>query len=153
MSEPAARGYRGYIASRPVRGLHIPQRLQNLLIRDYAGRHGYRYLLSATEHVMPASYMVLESVLDEIATLEGLIAFSLFMLPRRRERRLRVYERILTAGAQFHAALENLSIASDADIPRCEDVYAVATALPAAPFAASMERLNEPPNEVLRAAL
>ena len=137
------RGYRGYIASRPVQGMHVPQRLQNLLVRDYANRHGYRFLLSATEYVMPSCYMVLENVLAELPRLGGIVAFSLFMLPARRERRQRVYDRVLEAGCELHAALENLVIRRPADVARCEDILAVAQALPNAPFGASMERLDQ----------
>ena len=54
-------GYRGYIASRPVRGLAQPQHVQNLVVRDYASRAKLPYLLSATEYAMPGCYMVLES--------------------------------------------------------------------------------------------
>src|SRR5271156_6802343 len=66
-------GYRGYIASRPVRGLAQPQHVQNLVVRDYASRTKLPYLLSATEYAMPGCYMVLESVLAELAHVEGVI--------------------------------------------------------------------------------
>jgi len=124
--------------------MRVPQRLQNLLVRDYASRHGYRFLLSATEYVMPACYMILESVLDELASIQGIVAFSIFMLPQRRERRMAIYDRVLGAGAEFHAALENLAIRSSGDVARCEDILSVAALLPSAPFGASMERVAEP---------
>ena len=64
-------GYRGYIASRPVRGLAQPQHVQNLVVRDYASRNKLHYLLSATEYAMPGSYMVLESALRELNHVEA----------------------------------------------------------------------------------
>lgn len=144
MSEAAKRGFRGYISSRPVRGMHVPQRLQNLLVRDYAARHGYRFLLSATEYVMPACYMILQNVLDELPVLEGIVVFSIFMLPERRARRMAIYERVLAQGAQLHAALENLALAGPADVARFEDVVAISAELPRAPFGASIEHVADP---------
>jgi len=140
----SARGYRGYIASRPIRAGHLPQRLQNLLVRDYAQRNGLHYLLSATEYVMPSCYMVLEDVLSELPTLGGIIACSLFMLPERRERRRAIYDRILAAGCELHCALENVVLRVEEDVARCEDILGVAASLGSVPFGASMERVSKP---------
>ncbi len=128
-------GHRGYIASRPVRGLMQPQSVQNLVIRDYAARRGLAYRLSAAEYAMPGSYLVLESVLDELATLEGVIMYSLFMLPSRSERRHRVYRRVLDAGCTLHGAIEDMAIADEDGVARAEDLILAdrfaARALPA----------------------
>ncbi|MDQ2105842.1 LIC12192 family sporadic carbohydrate cluster protein [Azospirillum isscasi] len=127
MSEPfpeqaPRRGYRGYIASRPVQGNRTPQHVQNLVIRDYALRNGLLFKLSATEHAMPHCYMMLEQVLDELPSLEGMIVYSLFMLPQRRERRLDVFRRVLDQGAALHTAVEGLLLAGPDDIGRLEDI-------------------------------
>jgi sporadic carbohydrate cluster protein (TIGR04323 family) len=119
-------GYRGYVASRAVRGQLWPQSVQNLVIRDYAQRNGLTYLLSAVEYAMPGCYMNLETVLEEVDAIEGVLLFSLFMLPERRERRRAIYDRILSAGASLHGALENLSLAEESDIQRIEDIFAAA---------------------------
>jgi len=118
-------GYRGYIASRPVRGQDWPQHVQNLVVRDYAQRNGLHYLLSATEYAMDGCYMNLESVLGELDRIEGLICFSLFMLPQRRERRTALYQRLFEAGAGLHGALENMAVTSPADVARLEDIFLV----------------------------
>jgi sporadic carbohydrate cluster protein (TIGR04323 family) len=127
-------GYRGYIGSRPVRNTSFPQRLQNLVVRDYAARRGLRFLLSATEHCMPGSYMMLEDVLAELPKLEGIIAFSLFQLPQRKTRRLDVYRRVLAAGGTFHAAFEDLVLRGEGDVPRLEAMLDVNATLPLTPF-------------------
>ena len=119
-------GYRGYVASRAVRGQLWPQGVQNLVIRDYAQRNGLTYLLSATEYAMPGCYMNLEAVLEELDRIEGVLLFSLFMLPERPERRRAVYDRVLAAGASLHGALENLSLVEESDIQRIEDIFAAA---------------------------
>ena len=118
-------GYRGYIASRPVRGDRIPQHVQNLVIRDYAQRGGLTYKLSEAEYAMPGCYMMLESVLEELATLEGVIYYSLFMLPQRTEYRDDIIRRILGHGAQLHGAVENMAIRNWQDAQMIEDIFQV----------------------------
>jgi len=143
MSEQTA-GYRGYIASRPVRGTSFPQRVQNLVVRNYAERRGLPFKLSLTEYAMPRSYMMLATLLDELPKLDGLIFFSMFMLPENRERRVAMYERVLAAGATLHAALEEKVLASDRDIASFEDTIAVAFTLRAAPFGGRIEKDGRP---------
>lgn len=127
-------GYRGYVSSRPIRGRSHPQRVQNLVIRDYAKRKGLSYLLSSTEFTMPGCYMMLEDVLNELPKLEGVIIFSSFMLPQRKERRFRIYERILTNKCALHSALEEIVLNAEADIENFEDVIEVVYTLPQVPL-------------------
>lgn len=123
---PAGRaGHRGYIGSRPYFGDRAPQQVQNLVIRDHCQRHGFQYLLSVTEYAMPGCYMMLEEAIGEAPRLSGLVLYSLFMLPARRERRLEVYRRVLAAGATLHGALEDLAVTGPEDIQRIEDIWRV----------------------------
>ncbi|MEQ9638572.1 MAG: sporadic carbohydrate cluster protein, TIGR04323 family [Alphaproteobacteria bacterium] len=118
-------GYRGYVASRDVRGQRWPQHVQNVVIRDYCAREKLPYLLSVAEYAMEGCYMNLSTVLDELPRIEGIAMFSLFMLPQRPERRQAVYERVLGAGASLHGALEGTGLTSAADIARIEDTFAL----------------------------
>lgn len=118
-------GYRGYVASREVRGQRWPQHVQNIVIRDYCARQKLPYLLSVAEYAMPGCYMNLDTVLNEIERIQGIAMFSLFMLPQRPERRLRIYERVLAAGGSLHGALEGTAVATRADIARIEDIFAL----------------------------
>ena len=126
----ARRGYRGYIASRGVRGIETPQHVQNLVIRDYAQRNDLHFKLSATEYAMQGCYMMLNAVLDELAQLEGMICYSMFMLPGESERRREVYRRVIEGGATLHVALESMALANDSDIARFEDVLLVSQFAP-----------------------
>jgi sporadic carbohydrate cluster protein (TIGR04323 family) len=126
-------GHRGYIASRPVRGILWPQHVQNLVVRDYCQRHGLHYLLSATEYAMPACYMNLEAVLDEAPRLAGVALFSIYMLPERRERRRAVVDRLFEAGADLHGALEGVAVRDRDDAARLEDLFQVEDLAAAAP--------------------
>lgn len=118
----AALGYRGYIASRPVRGSTVPQHVQNLVIRDFAQRNGLLFKLSATEYAMAGSYMMLNAVLAELPQLDGIILYSQFMLPERPERRRAIYDRVLAEGKVLAGAVENLTLRTPADVRRWEDI-------------------------------
>ncbi|MEQ8248352.1 MAG: sporadic carbohydrate cluster protein, TIGR04323 family [Alphaproteobacteria bacterium] len=123
-------GYRGYIGSRPVRGERTPQQVQNLVIRDYAQRGGLAFKLSATEYAMPGCYMMLNAVMEELPTLDGIILFSMFMLPSDETKRRRIYDQVLAQGRELHAALENLTLRSADDIGRFEDILRVDAVAP-----------------------
>jgi sporadic carbohydrate cluster protein (TIGR04323 family) len=118
-------GHRGYIGARPLNGSRTPQHVQNIVIRDYARRKNLQYLLSAVEHTMPGSYMILEDLLDELPRLNGIICYSIFMLPSDEARRSDIYDRVLREGCDMHAAVEEIALASKADIQAIEDILMV----------------------------
>ncbi len=120
-----SKGYRGYVASRPIRSEMTPQHVQNLVIRSYLEKRDLFFKLSAVEYAMPSSYMVLETLLDELDDLDGIALFSLFMLPKRKERRELIYERLLSKGKHLHAALEDFCLSKPEDIQRFEDLIGV----------------------------
>jgi sporadic carbohydrate cluster protein (TIGR04323 family) len=117
-----AHGYRGYIGSRAYSGLDLPQNVQNFLIRSYCQKNQFTFLLSGTEYRMPGCYMILEEIMSTIDTLEGIVLFSIFMLPESAAKRKRIYAAILNAGKSLHAALEDLSLRQESDIQRFEDI-------------------------------
>jgi sporadic carbohydrate cluster protein (TIGR04323 family) len=124
------KGYRGYIGSRSYFGERVAQHVQNLVIRDYCRQRKMYYLLSATEYVMPGSFVMLEQVVRELPRLEGIVLFSLFMLPPDSTRRRAIYEQILGAGATLHAALESVAITEAAEVAVIEDIWMVHQLLP-----------------------
>ena len=137
-------GYRGYIVSRPVRGSHFPQRVQNLVVRDYARRRKLPYRLSVTEYAMPGCTMMFESLLAELPSLDGIVLFSLFVLPVQREKRMRAYERVLASGKILHAGLENLALSTREQIAAWEDIITVDAVLGATPFGGRYEKTATP---------
>jgi|SRR5579862_2466008 len=116
------KGYRGYIGSRSHDGGDFPQNVQNLIIRTYCQKHNLHYLLSATEYRMTGCYMILEEVLASLSSIEGIVLFSVFMLPQSAEKRQYIYQKVLDAGRSLHAALEDLSIKNVADVQMVEDI-------------------------------
>jgi sporadic carbohydrate cluster protein (TIGR04323 family) len=120
------KGYRGYVFSRSVDDHRVPQHIQNLVIRDYAARRKLHYLLSATEYTMPDCYLILEQVLADLPALDGVILYSMFMLPSAPDRRALMYRRSLAAGCSLHAAVEGFVLESEDDIERWENVLQTA---------------------------
>lgn len=118
-------GHRGYIGSRSYFGANPPQHVQNLVIRDFCSRNGFRFLLSATEYIMPSCYMILEDLMDEAPKLNGIVCYSIFMLPMRRQRRQDIVGRVLAHGATLHGAVENLHIRSDEDLAGLQTLWAM----------------------------
>jgi len=138
-----ARGHRGYIGSRTYAGQRPPQHVQNLVVRDYCERHGLRFLLSATEYAVPGSYLMLESVLESLEELDGIVLYSLFLLPEDAQARRDVYRRVLAAGADLHFAVEDLALRTEGDVPAIEDLLAIARIAPSAePADDGVERIE-----------
>ena len=132
-TEGLRNGYRGYIASRPIRGNRTPQHVQNLVVRDYANRRDLPFILSATEFAMPGCYVVLEGVMRELDSLAGVILYSLFMLPDDVGHRKAIYDRIVGSGATLFAAVEGYQIRSKADVSRVEEIWLISETLKQCP--------------------
>ena len=120
---------RGYIFARPFMGERAPQHVQNIILRDYCQKRGHELLLSATEYAMPDSYMILESVLDDLANIDGIVFYSLYQLPTQPEKRRLIYSRALGAKKSLHFAVEAMSISNIKDIDSVENCLLVKATL------------------------
>lgn len=120
---------RGYIFARPFMGERAPQHVQNIILRDYCTKRGHELLLAAAEYAMPNSYMILESVLDDLASVDGIVFYSLYQLPMQPDQRKSVYSRVLDAGKSLHFAVEGMSILKVEDIEPVEQCLLVKATL------------------------
>ena len=116
---------RGYITARHIRQSHVPQRVQNLVVRDYCQRNDIEFRLSEVEYLMPGCYIMLNSVIAELPHLDGIVAYSLFLMPKSPERRLKVFNSFIDAGRSLHFAIENFVLATPDDIRMAEDILAI----------------------------
>jgi len=123
----------GYVFSRPFMGERVPQHVQNLVIRDYCERQGLHYLLSATEYAMESCHLMLEQVLDGLAQIDGIVAYSMFQLPEIATVRERIYSSLLKSGKTFHFAVESLRMSSMAERDRIETLWRIKQILPLCP--------------------
>ena len=120
---------RGYIFARPFMGERAPQHVQNIILRDYCNKKGFELLLAATEYAMPDSSMILESVLDDLDSVDGIVFYSLYQLPTSTTQRQSVYSRVLASGKSLHFAVEGMSIAKQDDVDSVEQCLLVKATL------------------------
>ena len=81
---------------------------------------------------MPGSYMLLENLLDQLGDIDGIVFYSMFLLPPEKENRLRIYDETIDNGKSIHFAVEGLSISNLADTTRLENILGVKELMPKA---------------------
>jgi sporadic carbohydrate cluster protein (TIGR04323 family) len=118
-------GFRGYIFSRKIDGNFIPQRVQNLVIKDYCQRKKLFFKLSATEYKMEHCYLMLNSVLKDIKKINGIIFYSLFMLPEEKKDRDNLIIKILKKNKEIHFAVEEIEIKSIKNIKDLNNILMI----------------------------
>ena len=123
-------GVRGYIFSRPFMGERVPQHVQNIVIRDYCKKKGIQYLLSATEYAIAGSHLILQQIMDELPQLEGIVFYSLFLLPEQKKERDRVCKVILENKKTIFFAVEGLLMSNKIEHERIETIWQVKKILP-----------------------
>ncbi len=111
-------------------GERVPQHIQNLVIRDYCERNHLQFLLSATEYAMPGCHLIFEQVLDELAEISGLVAYSVFQLPEDGAHRKVVYEQILNQQKGLYFAVEGLRASTQQECERIETLWRIRLTLP-----------------------
>jgi len=115
----------GYIFSREAQGQFVPQRLQNMLIRDYVESKQCKFVLSATEYYMEDCYMMLDSLLGKLDDINGVVFFSMNFLPKDKEKRTSLFNQILEKGKELHFALENYCIKNAKDVEQLEEIIVI----------------------------
>jgi len=129
---------RGYIFSRTFMGERAPQHVQNIVIRDYCKKNRLSYLLSLTEYAMENCHLMLEQALNELKSLDGIIAYSLFQLPEDKKLRLKVYKKILKLKKEIHFSVEGLKISNQDDVKKIENIWEIKQVLPK-----SLKKINK----------
>jgi sporadic carbohydrate cluster protein (TIGR04323 family) len=137
------RGHRGYVFSRPIGDHRVPQHIQNLAIRNHAQKHNLRYLLSGVEYRMNNSYLMLNEIIEELDELDGIILYSLFMLPSDPKKRQMIIEKIIDKGKEIHTAVEDRVIRSNHDLLSINNIFLINEAL-------NSERYKESINGIIK---
>ena len=104
-------------------GRSVPQHIQQLVIRDYCAKRNMTFLLSATEYCMDGCTQILDAVLADLDALSGIVMYSLFQMPARKDKRHRMYALLFAKGCELHCAAENITIKNWDDAARIEDVW------------------------------
>ena len=107
---------KGYISSRKVFGNFYPQKIQNLVIRDYCKRKKYFFLFSSVEYSINKSYLIFEELLENIDKVKGIVCFSIFQFPLDNKIRNNMFNKIIKKRKFIDFALEEISIKKKVDI-------------------------------------
>jgi len=99
---------RGYVSSSRINNQVIPQRVQNILIRQYCLSIGVDYSLSATEYNHPNSSRVLRSSINECfeSNINGLVFYSMSQLSLNHTPWDLLYKLIIEGDSELHFAIE-----------------------------------------------
>ena len=111
-------------------GERVPQHVQNLVIRDYCHKKRLQYRLSETEYAMAKSHLILQQVLEDLSKLDGIVFYSLFLLPEDKAERDRVTNIILKKEKTLYFAVEGLRMKNKSEHERIEDIWQVKKVLP-----------------------
>lgn len=117
--------FRGYIFSRSFRGERAPQSVQNIIIRDYCEKRSYEFLLSKAEYAIKDSYKILFDALKELKKIEGMVFYSVLMLPTNKSLRLKIYNMFLNNKKKLLFAVEDLQLKSIKDIENIENILKI----------------------------
>lgn len=120
---------RGYVSSRKINNNFTPQQLQNMAIRDYCARNKLHYLLSAVEYAMKNSYHMLNDLAENLSSIDGIVAFSIFQLPHEKKDRFSIYKKILREKKSIYFAIEGLKISKFGEIEKIEQIMQTQTSI------------------------
>ncbi len=114
---------KGYNFSRTFLGERAPENVQTIVNNQYCVRNNFRYILHATEFKGEKSTQMLFEEIKKIKKYDGLLFYSLLMLPVELKKRKFLYKRIIDNKKELHFAVEDLSLKSKKDILRIEKLF------------------------------
>ena len=119
------KGYRGYIFSRKINGNFIPQRVQNLVIRDFALKKKIFFKLSSTEYNMENCYIMLNSLIKDINKIDGIIFYSIEMLADDKKKTLKLIDFFIKKKKTIFFAVEELKLSSKNDLKKIKEILLI----------------------------
>jgi sporadic carbohydrate cluster protein (TIGR04323 family) len=115
--------YMGYIFSREIDDNIIPQKVQNLVIRDYAQRFNMNLILSSTEYKIKNSFLILDSLIAKKTNkYKGIIIYSLFML-KNYSKLNKILEKVKKNNIRLFCALEEIEISNNSDLNSLKKIF------------------------------
>jgi sporadic carbohydrate cluster protein (TIGR04323 family) len=99
---------KGYIYSRKFMGEIVPQKVQNIIIKNYCEKNNCDFILSSVEYSMENCYLVLKKLIDNLKSYNGIAFYSLYQLPYHEAERFRIYDLILKKKKELHFVLEEV---------------------------------------------
>ncbi len=114
---------RGYNFSRPFYGERVPQHIQNIVIRDFCKNNHLNFLMSVTEYTMENSFLILNDIIEDFRSVDGIVAYSMFQMPSNDKHRLKIFHNILKKKKKIYFACENLRITNKEELKRIENIW------------------------------
>ena len=114
-------------------GERAPQRVQNIIIRDFCKKNSLHYLLRTTEYKMKNSFLMLKNLISDMKNIDGIVAYSLFQLPENYEYRTEVLKKIIKKKKFIFFAVEQMKILNFQDIVRINKIWGIKTVIPSCP--------------------
>lgn len=111
-------------------GERAPQHVQNIIIRDYCNKKNIHYLLSATEYAMENSTLILKQLINNLSSIDGIVAYSIFQMPEDDTERQGIFNKILSSNKEIHFAVEGLSLYDNESYSRIENIWQVRKTIP-----------------------
>ena len=115
------KGFRGYIFSRAIGANFIPQRVQNLVIRDFAERNKIFFKLSSTEYNMKNCFLMLNSLIKNIKNIDGIIFYSIEMIYELKKKD-ELFKKLLLEKKTIYFALEEIKISNLKDYKKLNTI-------------------------------
>ncbi len=106
-------------------GERVPQSVQNLVIRNFCEKNNYLYLLSAAEYAMENSDAVLKSIINDSKDINGIIAYSLYQLPKDIKIRTMTLRKIINKKIFFVSAVEHTFVKNEEDIKNVNRLWQI----------------------------
>ena len=101
---------KGYVFSRKFSGNIVPQKIQNIILRDYCFKKNYNFVFSSVEYSMESCFFVLDGLLKNLKKYNGLVAYSIFQLPEDKNKRIDIYQQLISKEKELHFVLEDTII-------------------------------------------
>lgn len=114
---------KGYNFSRSFLGERVPQHVQNIVINDYCRKNNFKLSLSATEYAFKNSEFILRHLIKSLNKYDGLIFYSIFQLPAKKESREFLYKKLIKLKKIIHFAVEQQSAKKKIDFSKIEKIY------------------------------
>ena len=121
---------RGYIFSRSFEGERAPQHIQNLVIRDFCKKNDLDYRLSVSEYIFENTHLILSQVIDEINSLDGIVAYSILQMPSDMFLRKKFISKIIQKKKIIYFALEDLKVSNKNEYDLFEEIWRINQLLP-----------------------
>lgn len=120
-----ADAYLGYNFTAPILGSVIPQRLQNLCIRDYAQQKGLVVSFTVSEYWDHRRALMLFAQFGHGEAIRGFCFYSIVLLPEESALRTRFWDLVAKHRLAVHFALEDLAVRAGESPAEVERIHQV----------------------------